>query len=263
MASSPIAGSPRVSCDNACHKARGSAGGTDYAVSVGTAGRAPFAGRAYRGYNSAAGNYLFIANPAGPIAYLMHLSSYVEGDVRGELVAERQLVARSGGAKGAPGSGSSTGPHLHAHVVDDGVLYGMEEWLAMSNPAGDLGTPLDPDAPPVKKIKRIGKDMLILGRLANEKVAAIAEGGGTRWYTAAEYALHAKIAEFYNGIMPEAYRILQPPPLSTSTVLFVDDVAFALMEAIYTSQPNTIGVALEGVTSAQFEAAVAGINANI
>lgn len=40
----------------------------------------------------------------------------------GEQVAAGQLVMRTGGAPGAPGAGSSTGPHLHLQMKRDGAL---------------------------------------------------------------------------------------------------------------------------------------------
>lgn len=42
----PLAWPPRIVCDDACHKRRGSLGGTDYAVVVGTPVYAMFSGMA-------------------------------------------------------------------------------------------------------------------------------------------------------------------------------------------------------------------------
>lgn len=139
----PLEGTPPISCDDACHRARGSAGGTDYAVIVGTHVLAPFAGTVHHVRSTAGGTTVRLVGDNGHIGYLMHLSDYVAAD--GQHVAEGELIALSGGLKGAPGSGSSTGPHLHADVVVDGRLWGMEEYLAhFAVRTAGSGTPINP-----------------------------------------------------------------------------------------------------------------------
>ena len=127
MAIRPLNGNPPISCNSACHVARGSAPGTDYGVSEGTVVISPFAGTVTIGFNSRAGDYTSVLSTTGVRVYLMHLK---ERMVTSGFVNEGQEIALSGGAAGAAYSGDSTGPHLHADIRDSGVQYGMEEWLA-------------------------------------------------------------------------------------------------------------------------------------
>lgn len=144
MSRRPLDHLPRISCDDACHKARGSLGGTDYAVVVGTPVFAMFAGIARYRVAGTGGWTITIEAPNGQVGELMHLSRSNDFVLGGPSrpVLEGELVAWSGGAKGAPGSGSATGPHLHAHVIVAGVRYGMEEYLADPQFAG-AGTPIE------------------------------------------------------------------------------------------------------------------------
>lgn len=124
----PLAFLPPISCDDKCHKARGSAGGTDYAVPVGTRVFAPFTGMAkvVEGHGTG-GWYVQITNTQGHVCHLDHLSAF---EIKSGRVDEGDLVARSGGALGSPGAGSATGPHLHADVdVPGHGRMGMEEYL--------------------------------------------------------------------------------------------------------------------------------------
>lgn len=145
MAIRPLKGNPPISCDDVCHRARGSRGGTDYAVPVGTPVYATFNGHVARYYNNEAGNYLCINHENGHVSYYMHLSRYVSST--GDYVTEGQLVAYSGGIAGIHGSGSSTGPHLHANVDIDGIRYGMEEYLALVTPASLTPTKIETPSP--------------------------------------------------------------------------------------------------------------------
>lgn len=147
MPSRPLTGSPRISCDHACHLRRGSAGGTDYAVPVGTPVLAPFAGKVTRSTHPFGGWRVNVRNDAGHDFWGMHLSGWI--DLDDDQVTELTPIAYSGGAKGHPGAGSSTGPHLHAHVTVNGVVWGMEEYLANPQWAGN-GSAL---IPPRKKAR--------------------------------------------------------------------------------------------------------------
>lgn len=124
MTRRPLDGVWPISCNDACHKARGSAGGTDYAVPVDTPVFAPFAGNLQQGRNSIAGLYCSVRRADGATFYAMDLMTVVTSGA----VQEGQHIAYSGGLRG-PGS-TSTGPHLHAHVVTNGVTLGFEEWYA-------------------------------------------------------------------------------------------------------------------------------------
>lgn len=142
----PLDHLPRITCNDACHKKRGSEGGTDYLASVGTPVYAMFSGMArYRIAGTGGWTVSINRENSTQIGELMHLSRANGFTLGGSSrhVNEGDLVAWSGGAYKAPGAGSSTGPHLHAHVYVDGVRYGMEEYLANSTPAGGDITPIE------------------------------------------------------------------------------------------------------------------------
>lgn len=105
-----------VTCDWGCHRRRGSAGGVDRAMSVGTAIPACHEGVVtYIAENGTGGHTATIKHPDGSKTQYMHLSEFVGAG--GRQVVEGEIIARSGGKKGAPGAGSSTGPHLHSHSI--------------------------------------------------------------------------------------------------------------------------------------------------
>lgn len=141
----PLSWLPRISCDDRCHKNRGSLGGTDYAVGVGTPVYAMFSGMArFQVVGTGGWTVSIRRDGSNQVGQLMHLSRANGLTLGGASrhVNEGDLVAWSGGAKGALGAGSSTGPHLHAHVSVNGTRYGMEEYLA--NPAwAGSGTPIN------------------------------------------------------------------------------------------------------------------------
>lgn len=92
-------------------------GGVDFGVVVGTPVFAPDAGFVSRIFNDSGGggNVLELTHGSLKTVY-MHLTGYNVGV--GDQVAAGDLVAFSGGAKGAPGAGDSQGPHLHFEVRD-------------------------------------------------------------------------------------------------------------------------------------------------
>lgn len=124
-------GSPRLTCDNACHLRRGSKGGEDWAMAVGTPLYAPFDGT-YRFHVAGTGGYTVTGIPSDSrlkelVAQVMHLSKSA-GLVLGgasKFYREGTLLAYSGGRPGAPGAGSSTGPHEHAHGIISGKRGSM------------------------------------------------------------------------------------------------------------------------------------------
>lgn len=111
------------------HRARGSLGGIDYAVGVGTPVRATCDGRVENIPNNGSGGNtvtLWHTNGLGDgfRDQFMHLSQFVaEGNYK-----QGDIIGYSGGKAGAPGSGSSTGPHCHWHLI---------------NPSGTRVNPLD------------------------------------------------------------------------------------------------------------------------
>lgn len=107
----------KVSDDWAAHKARGSAGGIDYMMPVGTPLPTPFGGVVNnRPNNGSNGNQTDIKLDNGYTISFLHLSEFKRAN--GERVGAGTVIGLSGGAKGAPGAGSSTGPHVHIHMLD-------------------------------------------------------------------------------------------------------------------------------------------------
>jgi murein DD-endopeptidase MepM/ murein hydrolase activator NlpD len=90
-------------------------GGVDIAARVGTAVKAPAAGVVIEsGVVGDYGNVIFIDHGRGTISRLAHLSRL--DAKRGDVVQAGDVIGLSGGARGAPGSGNSRGPHLHYEV---------------------------------------------------------------------------------------------------------------------------------------------------
>lgn len=105
-----------VTCDWGCHLRRGSSGGIDRAMSVGTKIPACDAGTvSFLANNGTGGHTATIRHADGTKTQYMHLSEFVGAG--GREVVEGETIGRSGGKKGAPGAGLSTGPHLHAHSI--------------------------------------------------------------------------------------------------------------------------------------------------
>jgi len=105
-----------VTCDFACHRKRGSAGGTDYGMPVGTPVISAFSGTVTHIPNAgAAGNEVKLALSNGYTIVFMHLSKFAGKS--GDKVSPGTILGLSGGKAGAPGAGSSTGPHLHVNVI--------------------------------------------------------------------------------------------------------------------------------------------------
>ena len=120
----PFAGKP-ISDGWADHIARGSLGGIDYAVGVGTPVHAPCDGRLENiPYNGTGGHTATFHHGDGFRDQFMHLSRFVPAGT----YRQGDIIGYSGGAKGSDGAGSSTGPHCHWHLI---------------NPAGKRVNPLD------------------------------------------------------------------------------------------------------------------------
>lgn len=98
----------------AAHVARGSLGGIDFACGVGTPIPAPTDGRVENiPNNGSGGNTVNLYHADGKKDQFMHLSRFVNpGNYK-----QGQIIGYSGGKAGAPGSGSSTGPHIHWHLI--------------------------------------------------------------------------------------------------------------------------------------------------
>ncbi|GHJ43064.1 hypothetical protein Cs7R123_04060 [Catellatospora sp. TT07R-123] len=99
------------------HLARGSLGGIDFGMPVGTRLPACGAGTVQNTpYNGSGGHTVTIYHADGYRSQYLHLSQFLLAN--GTYVEAGTIVGLSGGAAGAPGSGSSTGPHVHWHMID-------------------------------------------------------------------------------------------------------------------------------------------------
>ncbi|MEU5949951.1 M23 family metallopeptidase [Micromonospora sp. NPDC047465] len=99
------------------HLNRGSLGGIDYGMPVGTRLPAAGGGVVTNDPNNGTGGYtVTIQHDNGYRTQYLHLSQFLLAN--GTRVDTGEIVGLSGGAVGAPGSGSSTGPHLHWHMID-------------------------------------------------------------------------------------------------------------------------------------------------
>ena len=118
------------------HRARGSLGGIDWGTPVGTPIYSPNPGTVTYEYGSGTGGYIItlaLANSPGYRIQFLHCSSF-NGSNR--TVKEGELLGYTGGAPGAPGAGSSTGPHVHVHMIDpNGVRENPLPWFAQSGSA--------------------------------------------------------------------------------------------------------------------------------
>ncbi|WP_433686070.1 peptidoglycan DD-metalloendopeptidase family protein [Micromonospora carbonacea] len=119
------------------HLARGSLGGIDFGMAVGTNLPACGAGTIQNIPNNGTGGHtVTIHHSDGYRSQYLHLSQFLLSD--GTAVAAGTVVGRSGGAAGAPGSGNSTGPHLHWHMINpSGVRINPLTYVGQ-NPGGGL-----------------------------------------------------------------------------------------------------------------------------
>lgn len=93
---------------NAVDLSNGQCGSPIYAAAQGTVQKVKF------GWNRGYGNYLTILHPNGIVTTYAHLQEILVG--AGEEVSQGQIIALMGGQPGTPGSGHSTGCHLHFEV---------------------------------------------------------------------------------------------------------------------------------------------------
>jgi hypothetical protein len=99
------------------HLNDGSLGGIDYGMGVGTQLPAAGGGTIRNIPNNGTGGHtVTIYHDNGYRTQYMHLSQFLLAD--GAAIGTGGIVGLSGGAVGAPGSGSSTGPHVHWHMID-------------------------------------------------------------------------------------------------------------------------------------------------
>ncbi|KOX20437.1 peptidase M23 [Saccharothrix sp. NRRL B-16348] len=99
------------------HLNSGSLGGIDYGMAVGTGLPAAGGGVVTNIPNNGTGGHtVTIQHDNGYRTQYLHLSQFLLAN--GTRVGMGGVVGLSGGAVGAPGSGSSTGPHLHWHMIN-------------------------------------------------------------------------------------------------------------------------------------------------
>lgn len=103
-----------ISDNWAAHIKRGSLGGVDFMCHVGTPILAPTNGIVKQIVGTGTGGwYVQLWHEDGSRDEFLHLSKFgAKGKVK-----QGDIIGYSGGVKGAPGSGSSTGAHVHWHLI--------------------------------------------------------------------------------------------------------------------------------------------------
>lgn len=154
--------------------------GVDLAVPVGTEVRAPAGGAISFSGNDGpnAGNTIKLELGAGTQAVFMHLSEMLVHP--GETVTAGQVIGRSGGARGAEGSGDSTGPHLHYEVREHGRAVNplTGRFPTDESQAGDAGQRAAAAAARTQaEATRAAQELLTYNQLNADTVAGI----NSRW----------------------------------------------------------------------------------
>lgn len=107
--------------------------GIDIGVPVGTPVKATREGvvtvaqGGLRGY----GNAVYIRHLGGTFSRYGHVSEF--RTTRGAFVRQGEVIALSGGARGAPGSGDSSGPHLHFEIRPNDIPANPLEYLSTAS----------------------------------------------------------------------------------------------------------------------------------
>lgn len=141
-----------ISDNWAAHRARGSLGGTDWATPVGTPIVAPTSGVVRYEYGKGSGGYIIsltLDDTGGYVMQFLHCSAFEGSDRR---VNAGEVIGYTGGAAGAPGAGSSTGPHVHVHLVDpNGIREDVLPWFEGSGGNTPSSLTIDGDFGPRTK----------------------------------------------------------------------------------------------------------------
>ncbi len=94
--------------------------GLDIAAPVGSEVRAPAPGYvAWTRVGRLYGNYMMVIHEGGMATLYAHLSSF--SAATDQFVTRGEVIARTGGCRGCPGAGLSTGAHLHFEVRKNGI----------------------------------------------------------------------------------------------------------------------------------------------
>lgn len=102
--------------------------GIDIGVPVGTTIKCPLAGKVIKKalQKGGAGLYVAIRHQVDSSnffdIYFMHLHSVENNVFVGARLSEGQVIGTTGGAKGDPNAGRSTGPHLHLEIRKNGTI---------------------------------------------------------------------------------------------------------------------------------------------
>lgn len=118
------------------HKDRGSQSpGVDFNAPVGTPIISPVSGTASENPSGGAAGYMVTVTDANGYKHqFMHLSKFA--GVNGKQIKAGQLIGYSGGARGAVGAGSSTGPHIHYNIITpSGSFMDPMQWLTRGKAA--------------------------------------------------------------------------------------------------------------------------------
>lgn len=116
--------------------------GVDIGVPVGTTIVSAINGKVTHAANDdpdGFGSWIEVTGPGGISIRYGHLSHI--GAKVGDTVRAGQPLGKSGGAKGADGSGDSTGPHLHFEVRQGGKSIDPMHYLAIKGNGVIAGTP--------------------------------------------------------------------------------------------------------------------------
>lgn len=148
-------GTPTRGDDWAAHLRRGSRGGEDFVVGAGTPAYAPddgllqFLPAAARpnkewgdwGFDGA-GQVLLLLRRDGVEFMLFHAADAIVAlGGKGVQVTEGQYVGRSGGKRGTPSQGLSTGAHMHEHAVVRGRRVRISDVAPISAGGGSAHIP--------------------------------------------------------------------------------------------------------------------------
>ena len=94
--------------------------GLDIAAPVGSEVRSPAPGYvAWTRVGRLYGNYMMVIHQGGVATLYAHLSSFEAA--ADQFIPRGGVIARTGGCRGCPGAGLSTGPHLHFEVRKNGI----------------------------------------------------------------------------------------------------------------------------------------------
>jgi murein DD-endopeptidase MepM/ murein hydrolase activator NlpD len=85
--------------------------------------------------NGGYGNYMDVQLDSGHVVRLAHLSQIPQGFAAGSRFTPGQSIGLSGGSPGAPGSGRSSGAHLHLEEHDRPGMGNAETTRGKRNPA--------------------------------------------------------------------------------------------------------------------------------